>query len=47
MRTFLVVQWLRLHLPMKGVAGSIPGWEAKIPHDLRPNTQKHKTETRL
>ena len=42
MRTVLVVQWLRLHLPMKGGAGSIPGWGAKIPHALRPNTKKHK-----
>ena len=41
MRTFLVVQWLRLHLPVEGVAGSIPGWEAKIPHALRPQDTKN------
>ena len=30
--TFLVVQWLRLHLPMQGVVGSIPDPGAKISH---------------
>ena len=25
-----------------GVAGSIPGWEAKIPHALRPKNQNIK-----
>ena len=32
--TSLVVQWLRLHLPMKRGVGSIPGWGVKIPHAL-------------
>ena len=34
--TFLVVQWLRLHLPMQGVVGSIPDQGAKISHALEP-----------
>ena len=29
--TFLVVQWLRKHLPVQGDKGSIPGWGTKIP----------------
>ena len=28
-------------------AGSIPGWGAKIPHDLQPKNPKHKTEAVL
>ena len=32
--TSLVIQWLRLCLPMQG-AGSIPCWETKIPHAVR------------
>ena len=30
--TSLVVQWLRLHLPMHGGMGSIPGGRTKIPN---------------
>ena len=30
-----------------GHAGSIPGWGARIPHAVRPENQKHKTETVL
>ena len=29
--TYLVVQWLRIHLAMWGL-GSIPGWGPKTPH---------------
>ena len=32
MGTSLVGQWLRIHLPMQGDMGSIPGWRTKIPH---------------
>ena len=33
---FLVVQWLRIHLPSKaGDTGLIPGQETKIPHAMR------------
>ena len=32
LRDFSAVQWLRLHAPDAGGAGSIPGWETKIPH---------------
>ena len=32
MGTSLVGQWLRIHLPMQGNMGSIPGWRTKIPH---------------
>ena len=40
----LVVQLLRLHLPMQGVW--IPGWGTKISHDSRPKEQ-NKTEAIL
>ena len=40
--TFLSVQWLRLPLSMQEVFGSIPGQEAKIPHDLQPKNQNIK-----
>ena len=33
-----MVQWLRLHLPMQGVLGSILGWGAKMTHALWPKT---------
>ena len=33
-----MVQWLRLHLPMQGVWGSILGWGAKVTHALWPKT---------
>ena len=32
----LVVQWLRIRLPMLAGVGSIPGWGAKIPHAAQP-----------
>ena len=34
-RTSLVVQWLRICLPMTGDVGSIPGQGAQIPQDTR------------
>ena len=37
-RTSLVVQWLRHHLPIKGVS-LIPDQSAEIPHALRPEKQ--------
>ena len=40
--TSLVVQWLRLRLPMQGGAGSIPGWGAKIPQASGPKNQNIK-----
>ena len=39
----MMVQWLGLHLPMGGRAGSIPVWGAKIPHAL-DWVKKAKTE---
>ena len=33
--TSLVVQWLRIYLPMDGGMGSIPGWRTNIPHATR------------
>jgi len=30
-----------------GAAGSIPHWEAKIPHTLKPKKPKHETEATL
>ena len=44
---FLEVQWLRVHLPVLGGAGSIPGWGAKIPQCLVAKEPKHKTEAIL
>ena len=40
--TPLVVQWLRLYLPMKGDAGSIPGQGMKSPHESWPKTKNIK-----
>ena len=42
--TSLVVQWLGLHLPMKGVHVLPLIWEAGIPHALRWKNQKMKQE---
>ena len=39
--TSLLVQWLRIHLPMQGDVGLTPGWGTKIPcakGQLRPHT---------
>ena len=33
------VKWLRLRLSVQGVAGSIPGQGAKIPHGSSPKNQ--------
>ena len=35
----LGVKWLRPHLSVQGVAGSIPGWGAKIPRASSPKNQ--------
>ena len=45
--TSLAVQWLRLHLPMQGGAGLIPGRGAKIPRasQPKPNKQTKKPKT--
>ena len=39
----LVVQWLRLLLPMQGSVCSIPDRETKIPHAWQPKKKKAKT----
>ena len=44
--TSLVAQWLRLPFNV-GVASSVTVQEAKIPHALRPEKPKHKTEAIL
>ena len=31
-KDFLIGHWLRLHASTAGNAGSVPGWETKIPH---------------
>ena len=41
----LVIQWLRLHLPVQGGSGLIPCWEAKISHSLGPKKPKNKTSS--
>ena len=40
--TSLEVQRLRLHLPMQGCVGSIPGQGIKIPHASWPKNQNIK-----
>ena len=40
--TSLAVQWLRLHLPLQGNAGLIPGEGIKIPHASQPENQNIK-----
>ena len=42
--TFLVVLWLRLHLPVQGMGGSIPGQGAKILHASWVKKQNIKPE---
>ena len=42
MRPSLAVQWLRFHLPMQDVLGSIPGWGLRLPHVSWPKKQKHR-----
>ena len=42
--TSLEVQRLRLHLPMQGCVGSIPGQGIKIPHASWPKNQSIKQE---
>ena len=36
----LVVQWLRLHFPVQGYMGVIPGRGTKIPHAVKVQPQK-------
>ena len=31
-KTFLAVQWLRIHTSIAGGTGSIPDWGTRIPH---------------
>ena len=40
-----MVHWIRFHLPMQGVKGSIPGGGAKIPCTLLPKNQRSSTVT--
>ena len=40
-RASLVVQWLRLHLPMQGSVGSIPGRGTEVIHVVKCS-QKNK-----
>ena len=37
----LVVQWLRLHFPVQGYKGLIPGRGTKIPHAVTKNPKYH------
>ena len=37
-----MVQWLRLHTSTAGGAGSIPGWETKIPNAVQCGQKKKK-----
>jgi len=37
-----VVQWLRLHAPIAGGMGSIPGWGTKIPHAVKSSKKKER-----
>ena len=38
----LMVQWLRLCTSTAGGTGSIPSWETKIPHAVRPKKEKKR-----
>ena len=40
-----MVQWLRLHAPNEGDAGSIPGWGTKIPRATQCSQNQTKTKT--
>ena len=43
--TSLVIQWLRLHLPMQEVwVQPLPGWGAGIPHTSWPKKKKKNTK---
>ena len=39
-----MVQWLRLHTSTAGGAGSIPGWETKIPNAVQCGQKKKKNK---
>ena len=41
--TFLVVQWLRLHISTSRGTGSIPGQGTKIPHTAQRGKRKKKS----
>ena len=41
-KTFLVVQWLRLHTSNAGDVDSIPGWGTKIPHATHHGKKKQQ-----
>ena len=42
-----MVQWLRLHTPTAGDAGSIPDQGAKIPHAMQRGQKKKKIKIEL
>ena len=45
--TSLIVQWLRIHLPVQGMwVWSLPGWGTKIPHAVG-QLSPHTTTTEL
>ena len=43
-RTSLQVQWLSLHASNAGDMGSIPGWEAKIPHAAKIKKKRRRKQ---
>ena len=45
--TSLAVRWLRLHTSTAGGAGSIPGWETKIPHATTQPKKRRKPPLQL
>ena len=46
MGTFLVVQWLRLHVSTSGGMGLIPGWGTKITHAAGRGQKKKKNHNK-
>ena len=42
-----MVQWLRLHLPVRGLKVRSPGWGAKTPHDTQQGQKHKKTNSTL
>ena len=44
LKTFLVAQWLRFHLPTWGGVGLLPCGEAKMPHASQPKKKKKKRQ---
>ena len=48
LKTSLVVQWLRFHIPNAGDVGSIPSWKTKSSHAIQHGQKiKRKKKKKL